>query len=263
MNSNPSFYPKHLARQYVHHRGWKEPDEAEELQVPPPASLHVPKINGQRSVTPVGNVNPAAVNMTSNSTESSPSSSMNSTELSISSRDGSRSNRKILEGLPDTFITAMKQLFCLLDVEGCGQVHIEDIAENWSPDGAGAVLPPNIVPSLKKVTTPDGYLTFERYKPIVYSYIPSVNPTNFFFRFCAGLKIAILRHSAQRHRQIDSSEVRPRELSLKVDFNDFNCRKTVIIVRMLLLRQFHEQVVCQICWTALSLMEKKKMEIIR
>jgi len=187
MNSNPSFYPKHLARQYVHHRGWKEPDEAEELQVPPPASLHVPKINGQRSVTPVGNVSmPAAVTMTSNSTESSPSSSMNSTELSISSRDGSRSNRKILEGLPDTFITAMKQLFCLLDVEGCGQVHIEDIAENWSPDGAGAVLPPNIVPSLKKVTTPDGYLTFER--------------------FCAGLKIAILRHSAQRHRQIDSSE---------------------------------------------------------
>ena len=96
-------------------------------------------------------------------------------------------------------------------------------------------------------------------------YIPiyQVSIQRIFFRFCAGLKIAILRHSAQRHRQIDSSEVRPRELSLKVDFNDFNCRKTVIIVRMLLLRQFHEQVVCQICWTALSLMEKKKMEIIR
>merc|ERR1712029_1000383 len=80
----------------------------------------------------------------------------------------------------------MRQLFTLLDIENSGHVHIEDIAEHWSTDGAGAVLPPNIVPSLKKVTTPDGYLTFER--------------------FCAGLKIAILRHSAQRHRQIDSSE---------------------------------------------------------
>ena len=34
------------------------------------------------------------------------------------------------------------------------------------------------------MTTPGGYLTFER--------------------FCAGLKIAILRHSAQRHRQADT-----------------------------------------------------------
>ena len=38
-------------------------------------------------------------------------------------------------------------------------------------------LPPGIVASLKKVTTPDGYLTFER--------------------FCAGLKIAMLRHDAE------------------------------------------------------------------
>ena len=72
----------------------------------------------------------------------------------------------------------MKQLFTLLDIENSGHVHIEDIAEHWSIDGAGAVLPPNIIPSLRKVTTPGGYLTFER--------------------FCAGLKIAILRHSAQR-----------------------------------------------------------------
>ena len=78
----------------------------------------------------------------------------------------------------------MKQLFTLLDIEDSGHVHIEDIAEHWSIDGAGAVLPPNIIPSLRKVTTPGGYLTFER--------------------FCAGLKIAILRHSAQRHRQADT-----------------------------------------------------------
>ena len=72
----------------------------------------------------------------------------------------------------------MKQLFTLLDIENSGHVHIEDIAEHWSIDGAGAVLPPNIIPSLRKVTTPGGYLPFER--------------------FCAGLKIA------QRHRQADT-----------------------------------------------------------
>ena len=72
----------------------------------------------------------------------------------------------------------------VLLIPSCHFVFV-DIAENWSPDAAaGSVLPPNIVPSLRKVMTPDGYLTFER--------------------FCAGLKISILRHSAQRHRQADN-----------------------------------------------------------
>ena len=102
-----------------------------------------------------------------------------------------------------------------------------DIAENWSPDGAGAVLPPNIVPSLKKVTTPDGYLTFER--------------------FCAGLKIAILRHSAQRHRQIDSSEVTKLHNIKKALFKQtFTFRITVITVKTSLeFHRFPEPVVCQ------------------
>merc|ERR1711974_35068 len=148
-------------------------------------------INGQRSATPVGN---GRVGFKS-SEETSPGSTLSSTSMNASSLDSSNtskssmdSNRKILEGLPDTFIMAMKHLFTLLDIENSGHVHIEDIAEHWSTDGAGAILPPNIIPSLRKVTTPGGYLTFER--------------------FCAGLKIAILRHSAQRHRQadMDSSE---------------------------------------------------------
>jgi hypothetical protein len=92
----------------------------------------------------------------------------------------------------------MKQLFTLLDIENSGHVHIEDIAEHWSIDGAGAVLPPNIIPSLRKVTTPGGYLTFER--------------------FCAGLKIAILRHSAQRHRQADTDSSEGSMVRIPVSF---------------------------------------------
>merc|ERR1712156_1418551 len=118
------------------------------------------------------------------STLSSSSLNASSLDSSNTSKSSMDSNKKILEGLPDTFIMAMKQLFTLLDIENSGHVHIEDIAEHWSTDGAGAILPPNIIPSLRKVTTPGGYLTFER--------------------FCAGLKIAILRHSAQRHRQADT-----------------------------------------------------------
>jgi len=207
MNSNPRFYPKHLAKKYV--QQWNEkvvPEvqapvagaEAENSvnsqQVGPPALSVVTNINGFRSATPVGNerVSSTGFKSSEDQTNSSPNSlsstSMNASSLDCSSNTSKNSsmdsNRKILEGLPDTFILAMKQLFTLLDIENSGHVHIEDIAEHWSIDSAGAVLPPNIIPSLRKVTTPGGYLTFER--------------------FCAGLKIAILRHSAQRHRQADT-----------------------------------------------------------
>ena len=58
-----------------------------------------------------------------------------------------------------------------------------DIAEKWSPNSndTDEHLPKGIVASLKKVTTADGYLTFER--------------------FCAGLKIAILRHESEKKKK--------------------------------------------------------------
>lgn len=189
MNSNPSFYPKHLARQYV--QQWNGNGEAMTSQQVAPAPVPTAmNFNGhdQRSVTPVGNV--------SGVSSSSPCSFNMSPTLET--RSPLESNRKILEGLPDTFITAMKQLFTLLDLENTGHVHIEDIAEHWSTDAAGAILPPNIVPSLRKVTTPEGFLTFER--------------------FCAGLKIAILRHSAQRHRQADTDSSESSMVSRKKSF---------------------------------------------
>ena len=58
-----------------------------------------------------------------------------------------------------------------------------DIADKWSPNSSDndEHLPKGIVTSLKKVTTSDGYLTFER--------------------FCAGLKIAILRHESEKKKK--------------------------------------------------------------
>ena len=143
MNSNPSFYPKHLAKQYV--QQWKgsqkdhEFDHQRSLQQVPivaPASV-VTNFNGQsennRSVTPVqqrvtGLFNESSPTFSSTSmTSSSPLDYSNGSTSSSSSRliMNHTSNRKILEGLPDTFIAAMKQLFTLLDFENSGQVHIE------------------------------------------------------------------------------------------------------------------------------------------
>ena len=84
----------------------------------------------------------------------------------------------VFEGLPGPFIEAMRKLFDLVDVRKEGRVRVDDIASKWAPAPPHTNhLPKGIVASLKKVTTPDGFLTFER--------------------FCAGLKIAMLRHDAE------------------------------------------------------------------
>ncbi len=58
---------------------------------------------------------------------------------------------------------------------------LSDIAEKWRPAAENSEhLPKDILGSLSKVAGKDGHLTFER--------------------FCAGLKIAILRHEADRNR---------------------------------------------------------------
>ena len=134
MNSNPSFYPKHLAKQYVGLYSEKQVKNDER-----PLNHEGSRWNGQRSVTPVGveshlNGHSSFI-VGSSSTETSPTlSSTNSMSpmmdnsfsmLTISSRGQNQEpNKKILQGLPDSFIVAMKKLFDLLDVEKAGRVHI-------------------------------------------------------------------------------------------------------------------------------------------
>ena len=59
-----------------------------------------------------------------------------------------------------------------------------DIATQWSSGESDRHLPSGVVASLSKVATQDGYLTFER--------------------FCAGIKISILRQeAAEKKRKVE------------------------------------------------------------
>ncbi|XP_077868657.1 uncharacterized protein LOC144359395 [Saccoglossus kowalevskii] len=77
-----------------------------------------------------------------------------------------------LDGLPRSFVSSLRILFDVLDEEGKGMVHLSDIESRWQGDGIQE-LPSGVLEALRKVTPKNGYLSFER--------------------FCAGLKIALIR----------------------------------------------------------------------
>ncbi|XP_050702344.1 homeobox protein Hox-A3-like [Eriocheir sinensis] len=81
-----------------------------------------------------------------------------------------------LDGLPKPFVNAMRTLFDIMDDQRSGYVKLSEIERRWQDDGAQG-LPRDVLPSLRKVTPADGYLSFER--------------------FCAGLQISLLRNKSQ------------------------------------------------------------------
>ncbi|KAI4470678.1 hypothetical protein MML48_1g16489 [Holotrichia oblita] len=100
-----------------------------------------------------------------------------------------------LDGLPKQFVTAMRTLFDIMDDKRTGHVNFADIENRWQDDGSKG-LPKGVIESLRKVTPPNGLLTFER--------------------FCAGLKICLLRNqvehrnqSPSKQRTQESSQIRP------------------------------------------------------
>ncbi|EFA12609.1 Suppressor APC domain-containing protein 2-like Protein [Tribolium castaneum] len=82
-----------------------------------------------------------------------------------------------LDGLPKQFVAAMRTLFDIMDDKRTGLVNFADIENRWQDDGSKG-LPKGVLESLRKVTPPNGMLTFER--------------------FCAGLKICLLRNQVER-----------------------------------------------------------------
>jgi len=93
---------------------------------------------------------------------------------------------RALQGLPKQFVDAMRTLFDVLDDTKSGQVAMADIEMWWRKDSEeGGQMPRGVIESLKKVTPPSGKLTFER--------------------FCAGLKICLLRNQGQKSKT-DHSE---------------------------------------------------------
>ncbi|XP_040167000.1 suppressor APC domain-containing protein 2 [Anopheles arabiensis] len=78
-------------------------------------------------------------------------------------------------GLPKAFVAAMRTLFDIMDDRKTGCVRLADIEERWQDDGSKG-LPRGVIESLRKVTPPNGLLSFER--------------------FCSGLKICLLRNQS-------------------------------------------------------------------
>ncbi|XP_063236048.1 suppressor APC domain-containing protein 2 [Bacillus rossius redtenbacheri] len=86
-----------------------------------------------------------------------------------------------LDGLPKQFVVAMRTLFDIMDDKKTGYVEFSEIEYRWQDDGTKG-LPKGVIDSLQKVTPPNGLLSFER--------------------FCAGLKICLLRNQlGQPHKQ--------------------------------------------------------------
>lgn len=80
------------------------------------------------------------------------------------------------DGLPKHFVSAMRTLFDIMDDQNTGFVKFSDIEGRWQDDGTQG-LPKGVLDSLKKVTPPNGLLSFER--------------------FCTGLKICLLQIQAE------------------------------------------------------------------
>lgn len=98
-------------------------------------------------------------------------------------KEGIGGQSRALEGLPTKFVLAMRTLFDVLDDQKTGCVALADIELWWRKDQeeTGGNLPHGVIESLRKVATADSLLTFER--------------------FCAGLKICLLRNQGTSSKQ--------------------------------------------------------------
>ncbi|GAB6023531.1 suppressor APC domain containing 2 [Chamberlinius hualienensis] len=81
-----------------------------------------------------------------------------------------------LEDLPSQFVSSMRTLFDIMDDNKTGCVKLSDIETRWREDES-RLLPKGVIECLRKVTPPNGLLSFER--------------------FCVGLRICLLRN---RHK---------------------------------------------------------------
>ncbi|TDG47715.1 hypothetical protein AWZ03_005859 [Drosophila navojoa] len=101
----------------------------------------------------------------------------------LSSKSGSLSS---LDALPKQFVLSMKKLFDILDDKQSGYVRFADIEKGWQDDGSKG-LPQGVLDSLRRVTPPSGLLSFER--------------------FCAGLKLCLLRNQQQQTQHLQQLQV--------------------------------------------------------
>ncbi|XP_011336860.1 suppressor APC domain-containing protein 2 isoform X2 [Ooceraea biroi] len=93
------------------------------------------------------------------------------------------------DGLPKYFVTAMRTLFDIMDDQNSGFIKYTDIECRWQAEG-NACLPKGVLDNLKKVTPPNGLLSFDR--------------------FCSGLKLCLLQiHTHAEPRKHDGGSGQP------------------------------------------------------
>ena len=76
-------------------------------------------------------------------------------------------------GLPRNFVAALKSLFDELDDQKTGFIKLADIECRWREEEYNPNVPPGLIDCLAKVQTANGTIDFER--------------------FCAGIKVCLLR----------------------------------------------------------------------
>ncbi|CAG5117856.1 unnamed protein product [Candidula unifasciata] len=71
-------------------------------------------------------------------------------------------NEESADGLPKQFVSSLRILFDILDEGRSGFVYFRDIESRWSDDGVRG-LPAGVIDALRKVTPPNGMLSFSRF----------------------------------------------------------------------------------------------------
>ncbi|XP_011202226.2 suppressor APC domain-containing protein 2 [Bactrocera dorsalis] len=100
----------------------------------------------------------------------------NNSKLTVMNTNGCVSTSgSPMDALPKQFVASMKTLFDILDDQHTGFVRFLDIEKGWQDDGCKG-LPHGVIDSLRKVTPTSGLLSFDR--------------------FCAGLKLCLLRNQS-------------------------------------------------------------------
>lgn len=138
----------------------------------PPMNVHDGQMVLKRTV-PQMPVQQSSLISTNGSCHSGSSTNTTNSLNSHSSSCGSVSSP--LENLPKKFVSSMRTLFDIMDDKRTGFVKLSDIEARWQDDGSKG-LPHGVIDCLRRVTPVSGMLSFER--------------------FCAGLKICLLRSQA-------------------------------------------------------------------
>lgn len=115
-----------------------------------------------------GTMNSLSSNASTNCGSASGGSSSSTTTTTTTGHSGGP-----LENLPKKFVSSMRTLFDIMDDKRSGFVRLSDIEARWQDDGSKG-LPHGVIDCLRRVTPISGMLSFER--------------------FCAGLKICLLRN---------------------------------------------------------------------